>query len=180
MDVDHDFIVEPQAMDIDTFGDDGDEDCDGNEASAENEDVNAENEDMNTELRREGAPMDQADEEADEDDLLEKDDVAALRHHTERILVDSGTGPKPCVIVRYTEKHRNSRAESIVTHSKTHDDEYTSNVNVNSERNIWAPFNSKLDWEVARWAKMRGPGSTALSELLAIEGVCFCPPVLLS
>ncbi|EPQ54137.1 hypothetical protein GLOTRDRAFT_44196 [Gloeophyllum trabeum ATCC 11539] len=36
---------------------------------------------------------------------------------------------------------------------------------------IWAPFVSKLDWEVARWAKLRGPGSTALTELLKIEGV---------
>jgi hypothetical protein len=40
--------------------------------------------------------------------------------------------------------------------------------------NIWAPFTSKIDWEVARWAKLRGPGSTAVSELLNIEGVCIC------
>lgn len=37
--------------------------------------------------------------------------------------------------------------------------------------NPYAPFVSKLDWEVARWAKMRGPGSTALTELLKIEEV---------
>lgn len=37
--------------------------------------------------------------------------------------------------------------------------------------NVWAPFNSKMEWEVSRWAKMRGAGSTAFSELLAIEGV---------
>ncbi|EIW56974.1 uncharacterized protein TRAVEDRAFT_170977 [Trametes versicolor FP-101664 SS1] len=35
--------------------------------------------------------------------------------------------------------------------------------------NPYAPFASRIDWEVARWAKMRGPGSTAVSELLAIE-----------
>ena len=39
--------------------------------------------------------------------------------------------------------------------------------------NPWAPFNSKLDWEIARWAKLRGPGSTAVSDLLSIDGVCF-------
>ena len=39
--------------------------------------------------------------------------------------------------------------------------------------NIYAPFSSKLDWEVARWAKMRGPGSNAMIELLSIEGVRF-------
>ncbi|KZT19695.1 hypothetical protein NEOLEDRAFT_1077336 [Neolentinus lepideus HHB14362 ss-1] len=35
----------------------------------------------------------------------------------------------------------------------------------------WAPFVSKLDWDVARWAKLHGPGSTALTELLQIEGL---------
>ncbi|KAJ3748273.1 hypothetical protein EV360DRAFT_97749 [Lentinula raphanica] len=35
----------------------------------------------------------------------------------------------------------------------------------------WAPFISHMDWEVARWAKLRGSGSTAFSDLLAIEGV---------
>ncbi|KAF8875590.1 hypothetical protein BD779DRAFT_1476024, partial [Infundibulicybe gibba] len=40
---------------------------------------------------------------------------------------------------------------------------------VDSE-NPWAPFNSKLDWELARWAKLRGPGSTAVSDLLGIDG----------
>lgn len=40
-----------------------------------------------------------------------------------------------------------------------------------SDNNIWAPFVSQIDWEVAHWAKMRGPGSTAFSELLAIDGV---------
>ncbi|KAJ7841520.1 hypothetical protein B0H14DRAFT_3694203 [Mycena olivaceomarginata] len=37
--------------------------------------------------------------------------------------------------------------------------------------NVYAPFNSKLDWEVARWAKLRGAGSTAFTELLKIDGV---------
>jgi hypothetical protein len=43
--------------------------------------------------------------------------------------------------------------------------------NANAVPNVWAPFSSKIDWEIARWAKLRGPGSTALSELLRIEGV---------
>ena len=37
--------------------------------------------------------------------------------------------------------------------------------------NIFAPFLSKMEWEVARWAKLRGPGSTSFSELMSIEGV---------
>ena len=43
----------------------------------------------------------------------------------------------------------------------------------------WSPFSSQLDWEVARWAKLRGPGSTALSELLQINGVSRLVSILL-
>jgi len=39
--------------------------------------------------------------------------------------------------------------------------------------NPYAPFSSKLDWEFAQWAKLRGPGSTAITELLKIDGVCL-------
>ncbi|KAI9429265.1 hypothetical protein H4582DRAFT_1827220 [Lactarius indigo] len=35
----------------------------------------------------------------------------------------------------------------------------------------WAPFRSQCDWEVACWAKMRGPSSSAVTELLAIPEV---------
>ncbi|KAJ7768780.1 hypothetical protein B0H14DRAFT_2539331 [Mycena olivaceomarginata] len=35
----------------------------------------------------------------------------------------------------------------------------------------WAPFKSRTDWAVARWAKLRGSTSTAFSDLLAIEGL---------
>ena len=36
---------------------------------------------------------------------------------------------------------------------------------------LWAPFHSECDWEIARWAKMRGPSSSAMEELLAIPSV---------
>ena len=39
--------------------------------------------------------------------------------------------------------------------------------------NPYDPFSSKLDWEIACWAKTRGPGSNALTELLSINGVSF-------
>jgi hypothetical protein len=42
-----------------------------------------------------------------------------------------------------------------------------------STHNPYAPFASQLDWEVARWAKLRGPGATAITELLKIPGVSF-------
>ncbi len=37
--------------------------------------------------------------------------------------------------------------------------------------NIWSPFQSQRDWDFARWAKNRGSTSTAVTELLAIDGV---------
>lgn len=36
---------------------------------------------------------------------------------------------------------------------------------------IWAPFHSQCDWEIARWAKMRGATSSAVADLLAIPEV---------
>ena len=41
--------------------------------------------------------------------------------------------------------------------------------------NEWAPFSTRMEWELARWAKTRGPSSTALSELLKINGVSLQP-----
>ncbi|KAH9069502.1 hypothetical protein EDB83DRAFT_2184842, partial [Lactarius deliciosus] len=35
----------------------------------------------------------------------------------------------------------------------------------------WYPFQSQRDWDFARWAKTRGPSSTAVTELLTIDGV---------
>ncbi|KAH8100148.1 hypothetical protein BXZ70DRAFT_894126 [Cristinia sonorae] len=37
--------------------------------------------------------------------------------------------------------------------------------------NPYAPFPSRRDWLIARWAKLRGPGSTSLDELLDLDGV---------
>ncbi|KAH9008739.1 hypothetical protein EDB85DRAFT_2163908 [Lactarius pseudohatsudake] len=37
--------------------------------------------------------------------------------------------------------------------------------------NIWYPFQSQCDWDFARWAKNRGSSSTAVTELLAINGM---------
>ena len=45
---------------------------------------------------------------------------------------------------------------------------------------IWAPFSSQCDWEIARWAKMHGPSSSAFSELLAIPEVRTIPFFLFS
>ena len=38
--------------------------------------------------------------------------------------------------------------------------------------NIYAPVSSCLKWDIARWAKVRGPSSTSFTELVSIPGVC--------
>ncbi|KAJ7655439.1 hypothetical protein B0H17DRAFT_1214018 [Mycena rosella] len=50
---------------------------------------------------------------------------------------------------------------------------YTKYTNTLAEvdDNPWAPFKSQIDWQIARWAKVRGSTSTAFSDLLAINGV---------
>ncbi|KAG2126261.1 uncharacterized protein EDB93DRAFT_1257636 [Suillus bovinus] len=37
--------------------------------------------------------------------------------------------------------------------------------------NPYFPFCSQIDWEIARWSKLRGPSSTSFTDLLAINGV---------
>ena len=39
--------------------------------------------------------------------------------------------------------------------------------------NPFAPFNNQTDWELAKWAKLRGPGSTSFTELMGVTGVRF-------
>jgi hypothetical protein len=48
---------------------------------------------------------------------------------------------------------------------------YVKQLEAGSQENIWAPFASRMEWEVAQWAKLHGPGLTAFSEFLEIEGV---------
>lgn len=47
---------------------------------------------------------------------------------------------------------------------------YAASVGI-TEKEPYAPFKSKIDWEVARWAKLRGPRATAITDLLKIETV---------
>ena len=61
-----------------------------------------------------------------------------------------------------------------VVHSKASLGEnqmYGLRISKQAQENIFAPFASQLDWEVARWAKIRGPGSNSFTELMTIDGV---------
>jgi len=62
--------------------------------------------------------------------------------------------------------------EPIRTGEATTTDRYQKRVhNHGGVTNPYAPFNSQTDWEVAKWAKLRGPTSTAVTDLLEIPGV---------
>jgi len=37
--------------------------------------------------------------------------------------------------------------------------------------NPYSPFSSEIDWELAKWAQLRGPSATSFTELLQINGV---------
>ena len=39
--------------------------------------------------------------------------------------------------------------------------------------NPYSPFTSRTDWELAKWAKLQGPSSTAFTELMGVTGVCY-------
>lgn len=66
---------------------------------------------------------------------------------------DRAGTPLPVVDVKYTYGH------------------YRVGLEHGNTSSLYSPFISKMDWDVARWAKERGPGSTALTELLQIEEV---------
>ncbi|KAJ7862972.1 hypothetical protein B0H13DRAFT_1899820 [Mycena leptocephala] len=56
--------------------------------------------------------------------------------------------------------------------SQSSEETYRSSMSESTAMNPYAPFKSKVDWEIAKWAKFRGAGSTAFTDLLNIGGVC--------
>jgi hypothetical protein len=95
-----------------------------------------------------------------------------LEHENrDRYIIGDGYGVKPAVRIRYRDKHLSSHAGEVLSQEETRDSGY--GAALNGGNNPWSPFNSKKDWEFAKWAKLRGVGSTAFSDLLAIDGVIF-------
>ena len=65
----------------------------------------------------------------------------------------------------------NPRAGEPVRSVNSTNNVYAALLGEGSASNPYSPFASKLDWEMAKWAKLRGPSSTSLADLLKIEGV---------
>ena len=135
---------------------------------------------------RDGAPQEDAlageDEPADTsirseidtsslDEEIPDSDNAAAQHNFDRYIIGDGYGVKPAVRLLYTDKYPSSQAGKPLSHENSRDRIYSTSLGGGD--NPWAPFHSKKDWEIARWAKVRGVGSTAFSDILAIDGVGF-------
>ncbi|KAG1746413.1 hypothetical protein EDB19DRAFT_1952622 [Suillus lakei] len=56
--------------------------------------------------------------------------------------------------------------------TRQHVESYGSSIN--DAEKPYSPFSSRMDWEIAQWAKLHGPTSTAFSDLLSIGGVSEC------
>lgn len=92
------------------------------------------------------------------------------RHMAQQRLHEHEQAP---TIVRYPDIRAGQPVDVVKQPSNA---TYHAQLDDSSADNIYAPFASKLDWDMARWAKLRGSSSTAFSELVSIEGVslCFC------
>ncbi|KAG2131435.1 uncharacterized protein EDB93DRAFT_1323215 [Suillus bovinus] len=82
-------------------------------------------------------------------------------------------GQRGCVVVPYPDPHAGQQITNQAANCYAANVEYGAQFNAEQE-NLYHPFTLRMDWEVARWAKLCGLGLTALSDLLAIEGVCEC------
>ena len=81
---------------------------------------------------------------------------------------------QPIFVEKYSDKYPNSHAGEPLPNISSNTAgfaKYGSKI-VNSDTNPYAPFANQMNWDIAKWAKLRGPGSNSLAELLAVEGVC--------
>ena len=92
-----------------------------------------------------------------------------------RGLAESRLERQPFIVPYPSQNVGNSAGARI----RAQDDLHSAHANVSyeleiaqDEMNPYAPFASQMDWDIAKWAKLRGPGSTAFGELMAIPGVC--------
>jgi hypothetical protein len=116
-------------------------------------------------------PRSASPEEPDEDpqvygDVVEDLDIPAPE---ERRAAENSTSIQVPHITKFTDRYPDSRAGQPVRQGEHRHSEYSAELA--DQENEWAPFSSKLDWEIAQWAKNRGPSSTAFTELLSIDGV---------
>lgn len=124
----------------------------------------------------EAAPLQpQADEDNDSDLLddvfaFEDDELEDIQQNTRQDVEARAQGQSGFVRVPYPDP----RAGRSMSHgSVDHGANVAYGAHLANDENPYHPFNSQIEWEVARWAKLRGATSTAFSDLLSIDGVSF-------
>ena len=95
-----------------------------------------------------GAPRQQL----DDSDIDDDEGHAQHKRNVDRFIIGDGYGVKPSVRIRYNDKYTSARAGHPLTHQESRDHIY--GAALGGGDNPWAPFNSKKDWEIARWAKL--------------------------
>jgi hypothetical protein len=71
----------------------------------------------------------------------------------------------------YVVKFSKGKAGATYTNQDCVDQNTAYTSQIGNQENPFNPFRSKVEWEIALWAKTRGPSSTAFTELMSIEGV---------
>lgn len=104
------------------------------------------------------------DDDSDTDDPMD-DERGRLLNPSEREIIEKNILVNPVV-----SSFPGHAGEALVEVGPSGYAVYEEQVGTESG-NMYAPFQSKADWEFARWAKRRGVGSTAASELMGIDGV---------
>ena len=77
---------------------------------------------------------------------------AQHKHNVNCFVIEDGYGVKPTVRIQYNDKYTSAWAGQPLTHQESGDHVY--GAALGDGDNPWAPFYSKQDWEIARWAKL--------------------------
>jgi len=80
------------------------------------------------------------------------DDEGYAQRSTDRFIIRDGHGIKPAVRIQYNDRHPSAQASQPLSCEESRD--YGYSAALGGGDNPWVPFNSKKDWEVARWAKL--------------------------
>jgi hypothetical protein len=105
-----------------------------------------------------------SDDDSDPDDPMD-DERGRLLNRTERQIVEDTilVNPIVCPFPGYAGQ---ALSEAGPSEYAIYEEQVGADIG-----NIYTPFESKVDWEFARWAKHRGVGSTAVSDLMGLDGV---------
>ncbi|KAG1733539.1 hypothetical protein EDB19DRAFT_1830920 [Suillus lakei] len=117
----------------------------------------------------EAAPLQpQADEDNNLDLLDEDDELEDIQQNTHQDVEACAPGHSGFIRVPYPDP---CAGRSMSHGSVDHGANMAYGAHLANDKNPYHPFNSQIEWEVARWAKLRRATLTAFLDLLSIDGV---------